>query len=227
MSTACAQSCMTLCDPVDCSPPGFSVHGILQARVLEWVAIASSKGSSQPRGLNLHLLCLLLLHCRHTLYPVSHWGGLPLSLWLSPLTAPTPWMSLTPWGLRHPLPAAFLWKRQPLELCQGKNSNVWCLPSSRASPVAQMVKNLPALQETWVRSLGWEEPLEKEMALQYSCLGNPMDRGVWQAIVHGVAELDMTERLTLYPVLKCRNGEGDATPLQYSCLENPMDGGAW
>ena len=90
-----------------------------------------------------------------------------------------------------------------------------------------MVKNLPALQETWVRSLGWEEPLEKEMALQYSCLGNPMDRGVWQAIVHGVAELDMTERLTLYPVLKCRNGEGDATPLQYSCLENPMDGGAW
>ena len=227
MSTACARLCTTLCDPMDCSPPGFSVHGILQARVLEWVAIASSKGSSQPRVSNLHLLCLLLLHCRSTLLPLSHWGGLPLSLWLSPLTAPTPWMSLTPWGLHHPLPAAFLWKRQPLELCRGKNSSVWCLPSSRASPVAQMVKNLPALQETWVRSLGWEEPLEKEMALQYSCLGNPMDRGVWQAIVHRVAELDTTERLTLYPVLRCRNGEGDATPLQYSCLENPMDGGAW
>ena len=102
--------------------------------------------------------------------PLSHWGGLPLSLWLSPLTAPTPWMSLTPWGLHHPLPAAFLWKRQPLELCQGKNSSVWCLPSSRASPVAQMVKNLPALQETWVRSLGWEEPLEKEMVTHSSIL---------------------------------------------------------
>ena len=49
-----AQSCPTLCDPVDCSPPGSSVHGILQARilegVLEWVAISFSRaGSSRPR----------------------------------------------------------------------------------------------------------------------------------------------------------------------------------
>ena len=44
-----AQSCPTLCDPVDCSPPGFSVHEILQARTLEWVAISFSKGSSWPR----------------------------------------------------------------------------------------------------------------------------------------------------------------------------------
>ena len=44
-----AQSCMTLCDPVDCSPPGFSVHWILQARMLEWVAISFPRGSSQPR----------------------------------------------------------------------------------------------------------------------------------------------------------------------------------
>ena len=36
------QSCPTLCDPTDCSPPGFSVHGILQARILEWVAMPSS-----------------------------------------------------------------------------------------------------------------------------------------------------------------------------------------
>ena len=43
------QSCLTLCDPVDCSPPGSSAHGILQARILEWVAISFSKGSSQPR----------------------------------------------------------------------------------------------------------------------------------------------------------------------------------
>ena len=44
-----AQSCLTLCDPMDCSPPGSSVHGILQARVPEWVAISFSRGSSQPR----------------------------------------------------------------------------------------------------------------------------------------------------------------------------------
>ena len=44
-----AQSCPTLCDPMDSSPPGSSVHGILQARILEWVAISFSRGSSRPR----------------------------------------------------------------------------------------------------------------------------------------------------------------------------------
>ena len=44
-----AQLCPTLCDPKDCSPPSFSVHGILQARTLEWVAMPSSRGSSQLR----------------------------------------------------------------------------------------------------------------------------------------------------------------------------------
>ena len=44
-----AQSCPTLCDPMDCSPPGSSVHGILQARILEWVAIRFSRGSFPPR----------------------------------------------------------------------------------------------------------------------------------------------------------------------------------
>ena len=45
-----AQSCPTLCDPMDCSLSGSSVHGIFQARVLEWIAISFSKGSSQPRN---------------------------------------------------------------------------------------------------------------------------------------------------------------------------------
>ena len=44
-----AQSCLTLCDPVDCSPPGSSLHGIFQAKVLEWLAISFSRGSSRPR----------------------------------------------------------------------------------------------------------------------------------------------------------------------------------
>ena len=44
-----AQSCPTFCNPVDCSLPGFSVHGILRARILEWVTISFSRGSSQPR----------------------------------------------------------------------------------------------------------------------------------------------------------------------------------
>ena len=50
------QSCPTLCDPMDCSPPGSVVHGILQARTLEWVALPSSRGSSQPRD-GTHVSC--------------------------------------------------------------------------------------------------------------------------------------------------------------------------
>ena len=83
-----AQLCLTLCDPMDCSPPGSSVHGILQARILEWVDIPFSRGSpwpmrtwvsalqedslpSKPLGKPpilayyqvIYLLCLLLIVC--------------------------------------------------------------------------------------------------------------------------------------------------------------------
>ena len=60
----------------------------------------------------------------------------------------------------------------------------------RASLVAQMIKNPPAMQETWVQSLHWEVPLEKEMATHSDILAweNPMDRGAWYATVHGVAK---------------------------------------
>ena len=61
--------------------------------------------------------------------------------------------------------------------------------------MAQMVKSLPAMQETWVRSLVQEDPLEKGMATHSSsCLEKPMDRGAWQATVHGATEeLDKTK----------------------------------
>ena len=54
--------------------------------------------------------------------------------------------------------------------------------------VAQMVKNLPTVQETWVQSLGWEDPQEESMATHFRTLAwrTPMDRGAWQATVHGV-----------------------------------------
>ena len=51
------QSCLTLRDPMDCNLPGSSVHGILQARILEWVAIPFSRGSSQPRD-RTHVSCI-------------------------------------------------------------------------------------------------------------------------------------------------------------------------
>jgi len=61
-----------------------------------------------------------------------------------------------------------------------------------------MVNNPPAMQETWVQSLGWEDPLEEGMPTHSSILAwrIPRDRGAWQATVHGVAESDMTERLS-------------------------------
>ena len=58
------------------------------------------------------------------------------------------------------------------------------------SLVADMINSLPAVQETRVRSLGQEDPLEEGIGnpLQYSCLENLMDRGVWQAIIHRITQ---------------------------------------
>ena len=53
----CVQSCLTLCDSVDCYLPGSSVHGISQARTLEWIAVSYSRGLSRPRDQS-HISCL-------------------------------------------------------------------------------------------------------------------------------------------------------------------------
>ena len=63
-------------------------------------------------------------------------------------------------------------------------------PTTGVSLVAQMVKNLPAMRETWVLSLGWEDPLDESMATHSNILAwrIPMDRGAWWVTVHGVAK---------------------------------------
>ena len=63
---AITQLCLTLCDPMDCSPPGSSIHGIFQSRIQEWVAISFLYGIFLAQGLNLGLL-----HCRQILYFLS------------------------------------------------------------------------------------------------------------------------------------------------------------
>ena len=67
--------------------------------------------------------------------------------------------------------------------------------SMNVFPGGSEEKRLPAMRETWVRSLGWEDRLEKEMATHssYSCLENSMDRGAWWARVLGHKESGMTE----------------------------------
>ena len=102
----------------------------------------------------------------------------------------------------------------------------------RASLVAQLVKNLPAMWETWVRSPGGEDPLEKEMATHSSIVawripgtGSLVGCHLWAR-----NESDTTERLhflSFFVSALGGHGEGDGTPLQHSCLENPMAGGAW
>ena len=79
--------------------------------------------------------------------------------------------------------------------------------------VAQMVKNLPTMQDTQVRSLGWEDPLEKEMEpVSYSHMKNSMDRGPWPATVYGVTKtlselhtklgVEQTQLYVYYTVMK-------------------------
>ena len=66
------QSCLTLWDPMNYSPPGSSVHGILQGKILEWVAMPSSRGSSQPRG-QTHVSCVSCTG-RQVLYLWATWS---------------------------------------------------------------------------------------------------------------------------------------------------------
>ena len=70
-----ALSWPTLCNPTACSPPGSSAHGILQARMMEWVAISSSRASSQYRD-QTHVSCVSYTG-RWVLYQRSHWGSPP------------------------------------------------------------------------------------------------------------------------------------------------------
>ena len=68
--------CLTLCHPMDCSPPGSSVREISQARILQWVAISFSRGSSLPRDWT-HVSCISCISCisRQILYPWATWGA--------------------------------------------------------------------------------------------------------------------------------------------------------
>ena len=79
---ACTQRlwfCLSLWDPMDCSPPGSSVHGLLQARILEWVAMPSSRESSQPKD-QTHVSCISCIAVEF----FTHWTmGKPAPIWTS------------------------------------------------------------------------------------------------------------------------------------------------
>ena len=144
-----AQSCLTLRDPMDCSLPGFSVHGIFQARVPEWGDPDSIPGLGKPHGEGIG-------------YPLQY-----------------SWASLLAQMVKNRPAMREIWIQSPgLGRSPGEGIG-YPFQYSWASLLAQMVKNLPAMRETWVCFLGWEDPLEQGMATHSSILAwrIPMDRG--------------------------------------------------
>ena len=144
------QSCLTLCDPMDCSLPGSSVYGIFQARILEWVFISFSR-SSWPRDWTR----------------VSHIVGRRFTNWA------TREVSFFFFNFILFLNFTILyWFCQISKLFvffYGSKINNF-VQIKMASPVAPKVKNLSVMQETGVRSPDWKDSLEKEMATQSSIL---------------------------------------------------------
>ena len=149
------QSCPTLCDPMDCSLPGFSVHGILQARTLEWVAISFSNAWKWKVKVKLLSRVWLFATPWTAAYQAppsmgfsrqQYWSGVPLP---SPMPFSGVWE--IPWHIL---------------LCS-------VVIKTRVSQVVLVVKiHLPKQEtrEMWVWSLGWEGPLEKGTATHSSIL---------------------------------------------------------
>ena len=83
------KSCLILCDPMDCSPPGSFIYGIFQARILEWIAIPFSRGSSQPRDWT-QFSCIAdrfftMSHQRYQVLYLHLFSQASLSPWVSPI----------------------------------------------------------------------------------------------------------------------------------------------
>ena len=107
------QLCLTLCNPMDCCPPGSSVHGILQGRILEWITTSSSRGSPQPRDRTriFYISCIgrrVLYHWCHLVSPKQLYPNFKkrkrkkckLSGPKSECISPGDWYA--PWGIRSP-----------------------------------------------------------------------------------------------------------------------------
>ena len=172
---------------MDCSLLGFAINGIFQARVLEWVAISFSRGSSRPRDrIQVSLIvgrCFTLWATREAYVAHKNTCLLDLHLYLHSglIIKWTGLISKSIPGLGKSTEEGIGYSHQ----------------YSWTSLVAQLVKNLPAMWETWVRSLGWEG---ESNPLQYSGLKNSMD-----CIVHGgCKELDTTEWLLLHSQWMCK-----------------------
>ena len=118
-----------------------------------------------------------------------------------------------------------LWGRTKSDTTEATYQQQLC--RFQISLVVQTVKHPPAIRDTWVQSLGWEDPLKgMDLPLQYSGLENPRDRGAWWATDHGIAK--SWTRLSDFHFSSLGPEDspgGNGHPLQSSGLQNPMDRG--
>ena len=150
------QSCPTLCDPMD-----YTTHGILQARILEWVAFPFSRGLFPTQGSNSGLP-----HCRWILYQLSHKGSPGILEWVA---HPFSSRSSRPRnrtrvsciaGRRATREAQEYWRGQPIPSPADLPD-----PGIKPGSSALQADSLPT-----IRSLGWEDPVETGMATHFSIL---------------------------------------------------------
>ena len=162
------QSCPTLCNPIDSSPPGSPVPGILQARTLEWVAISFSNAWKwKVKGKSLG----------HVQFLVTPWTA----AYQAP---PSMGFSRQEYWSGEPLPSS----------TQTHNAGLHMTPMCfYTSQVALVVKKPPAnagdaRHVDLIPGLGWSLGVGNGTPLKYSCLENSMDRGAWRAVVHRTAK---------------------------------------
>ena len=143
-------------------PLDYTVHGILQTRILEWVAFPFSRGSSQPQESNPGLP-----HCRRILYQLSHKGSPRILEWVAYLFSNGSFWPRNQTRVSCIAGVFFTTREAHIPGFPGslKLYNFYMYIKlkrlTRDFPGGLVVKNLPAMWETWVQSLGWEDPLEK------------------------------------------------------------------
>ena len=133
MLCSVVQSCLTLCDPMDCSPPGSSVHGTSQARILEWVAISFSRASSQHRDRN-HVSCISCIFCIGSRFLTAESPGKPkVSQFSSVQSLSRVLLFATPWTAAHQASLSItnsqsLLKPMSIESVMPSNHLILCQP---------------------------------------------------------------------------------------------------
>ena len=170
-----SQSCPTLCDSVDCGPPGSSVHGILQGRILEWVTISFSRGSSRPRDWT----CI---------------GGRRFNLWLKSREVTGPYSQSCDFSSTH----VWIWELDHKEGWAPKN---WCfrtvgLEKTLENPLdSKEIKPVnPKGNQSWILTgrTDAEAPILRPPYVKNQLIGKDPDAGEdWRLKDKRVAEDEM------------------------------------